>query len=492
MINYKFYYLKLKFGINFLQQKSEIKLKSKVWRRYRKITILRKDLRSVWFLPARPWEISIPYTKTRNTWLDNAYGQYKTLSKKKSLNFLNTLFGRILLNSYEKTYNNMPHLKTTYQQRLDYYKLVTAKYSFYAPWQKEIFKLYQNLAHSWYYDNLRNQIKESGQINTNPNKTNFLKKLYQLYWIRDSKEPWLSPLIFKRGLISSMLEIKRKANKENSQEMKIYARLKNPLQTKRFRLYQRYEKLVYNAWVQGRSKPKKIARTYQIMTKIVSSFYGQLKQKQLKKIWSRTRKKKSRLESHGDNFFATFERRLDVLVYRLNFAPTILWARRLIWEGAIFVNDVEEIKNWSRMYHNFKIYTYPLKLRDPKQLYCINYWNPVKWYSKSKFFLNPIFKENYIVQPSELIQYNPGANNNIFKMHPFLFQRGIKKNILTSTSSSEYWRWKTRSKLDLQIGKQAQEIIQPNIAYLTFNPRHRDLDNNYDRIKEYFLNWVVL
>lgn len=348
------------------------------------------------------------------------------------------------------------------------------------------------MAHSWWYDNLRNHVRESERKNVNLNKSNFLKKLYQLYWIRDAREPWLSPLIFKRGLISSVLEIKRKENRASFQDMKIYTRLKNPLQTKRFRLYQQYEKLVYNTWVQGRSKPKKIARTYQIMTKIVSAFYGQLKQKQLKKIWSKTRKKKSRLESHNDSFFATFERRLDVLVYRLNFAPTILWARRLIWEGAIFVNNLEEIKNWSHMYFNFKKYTFPLKLRDPKKLYCSYFWNPVKYYSKSKFFLEPVLNESYMVQPSEIIQYNPGANNNLFKIHPFLFQRGVKKNTLVLTSSTEYWRWRTKSKLDLQIGKQRQEITQTNTAFLTFHPQHMDLDNSNDRIKEYFLNWVVL
>lgn len=491
LVNYKFYYLKLNFGKNFLEQKVKLNFNFKCWRRYKKISVLRKELKSKWFIPTAHWELASPDTSLRSTWLTTAYDQFKIIPKKKSKNFLKTLFGQLLLESHKKTYNKSnKKILTTQQHRLDYYKLVTAKDSFYDSWQREIFKIFQSSAHSWLYDNLRNQIKDSDQ--TNKNKINFFKKLYQLYWVRDLREPWLSPLIYKRGFFSSMLEIKRKHNKDVFQDMKVYTRLKNPQQTKKFRLYQHYDKLIYNSWVQGRSKRKKIARTYQIMAKIVSAFYGHLKQKQMKKIWSKTRRKKSCFESHNDSFFAQLERRLDVLVYRLNYAPTILWARRLIWEGAIFVNNLEEIKNWNQMYSSFKIYTFPLKLRDPKRLYDTKYWNPVRWYAKSKFFLEPIFNENYIVQPSEIIQYNPGANNNLFKIHSFLFQKGIQKNILTTTPLSEYWKWKTKSKQTIQLGKYRQEITQTNSAYLTFNPQHTDLDHKNDRIKEYFLNWVVL
>lgn len=489
LINSKVCFSKIKYRKYNFQYKLKVKIKRKVWRRYKKISLLRKDLRSICFpiLKFKPWEIPLPNTTIRSSWLEKAYDQYKSMAKNKSYSFLKTLVGHLLLNSHKETYNNIRWVIAS--ELWKRYRFARVKISFDSAWQREVIKMSQSLCHSWWYDNLRHHVKESTRNTLNT--SGLLKKLYQLFWIRDLREPWLSPLIFKRGLFSTMLQIKRKQNKETVQEMKLYTRIRGPMQTKRFRLYQQYEKLVYNPWMKGKLKTKKMARTYQIVGKIVSTFYGRLNRRQFQKIWKKTRKKKSSFHSHNDIFFSTFERRLDVLVYRLNFAPTILWARRLIWEGAIFVTNPEELHDWIQIYSNLKVHAFPLKLRDPKKLYYNECWIPIEWYSKPKFFLDPIQNENYLVQPNEIVQYNPAATPNKFKVHPFLYQKGIQKNFLSLTPQTEYWRWRTKSILELQLGKSRQDITQTNAVFLTFDPQHADLENREDRIKERFLSWVI-
>jgi hypothetical protein len=77
-----------------------------------------------------------------------------------------------------------------------------------------------------------------------------------------------------------MYETKCKENKEITQDVKIYSRLKNPLRTKRFSLYKSYDKLICRFGTKGKFNLKKKSRAYQIITKIFSPFYGGLTHKQ--------------------------------------------------------------------------------------------------------------------------------------------------------------------------------------------------------------------
>lgn len=139
-----------------------------------------------------------------------------------------------------------------------------------------------------------------------------------------------------------------------------------------------------------------------------------------------------------------------------------------------------------------KLYTFPLKLRDPKKIYSQTYWAPAKWYSKGKFFLTPIRNEAYTVNPEDIVQYNPLANLSNNKIQPFLFKKGLNKNVLRGVEPIEYWYWQNKSKHIITLGKNQQEIDQGNTFYLLFNSKYTDLANKQDRIKELFLNWITL
>jgi hypothetical protein len=472
-MNSKWFFQNLNNQKHFLQKKKKLKFKFKFWRRYKKLISIRYKNRAIpSVIRHRSWETPFPNTEKRINWLTQGYEKYQLMSKKKSYQFFKGLFGYILLKSYKK---------------LTKFK---ASNLFMLSWQKEMLNLSNSLAQAWWYENIRNQIKESEQLTITHRAP--IKHLSHLFWTEDIRKPWLSPLIFKRGLINAMLEPRTKENKDEIQQRKIYKRFKSPTQTKKFNLYQWYENLLSKKWLIQKHRKKKIARFYQIITKVVSPFYGHLKKKQFKRIWHKNKKIKSYWQTQSDNFFATFERRLDILVYRLNYAPTILWARRLIWEGAIFVSNFEEMTNWSQMYSHLKIYNFPLRLRDPKNIYCYTYWNPSRNYSKNKFFLEPIIKENYKVKLNEIIQYNPHANNNLYKIKTSLFQKGIQKNTLIGNSKIDSYNWKRKAPTHFHLGIEKQEILQTNTSLLIFNPQYNDLTNKQDRIQESFLNWIIL
>jgi hypothetical protein len=490
--NSEFYYWKLNYNSYFLSKKSNLKYKFRFWKKYKRITYLRRNLKTHWSPGSKikPWDLPFPDTTQRNSWLENAYEKYHYISKKKSHDFLKDIFGNLLLSSHQQTYifKNQFYQKKNFANSLQTQTFTTP---IQMSWEKNISKFFLCLKFSWWYSYLRSQ-RSLSSIKSNLHVFTNFQKLYQLYWLRDLREPWLTPLIFKKNLFSNMFEIKRQENRDTSQDMKIYTRLKNPLRTKRFQLYYQYDKLICRTGAKGKIRNKKKARIYQIMAKVISGFYGRSTRKQFSTLWYKTKKKKSFFESHNDIFFKKFESRLDILIYRLNYAPTILWARRLIWEGAIFISNSIQLKNWNKFYGNLKRYAFPLQLKDPSQIYCKTYWKPSIWYSKYKFFIEPIRNENYIVHVNDIIQYNPLANNFHFKMQPYLLQKGITENILLETQPIKYWFWQNKSKRNLHLGTNQQDLLQVNASYLVYSPQHRYLERRQDRIKESFLNWIIL
>lgn len=146
--------------------------------------------------------------------------------------------------------------------------------------------------------------------------------------------------------------------------------------------------------------------------------------------------------------------------------------------------------NWTQTHYTSKIYNFPLKLRDPKNLYISIYWSPQTHYSKLNYILYPILKENYLVKQNEMIQYNNLSHLTSFKAHSFLYQKGITSNLLPTISCTNTWSWQHKSKICLQIGKFKQETTQPTNTVLLFVPNYNDQTVKTDRIKERFLNWV--
>jgi small subunit ribosomal protein S4 len=68
----------------------------------------------------------------------------------------------------------------------------------------------------------------------------------------------------------------------------------------------------------------------------IKAHYGRITETQLKNIFDLAKK------THGNaanNFISLLERRLDMVVYRLNFAPTIFTARQLVSHKHITVNE---------------------------------------------------------------------------------------------------------------------------------------------------------
>jgi ribosomal protein S4 len=116
----------------------------------------------------------------------------------------------------------------------------------------------------------------------------------------------------------------RKENKFRPSKIRFYLRHKNPRYEKRNRLYQRNTKLLANFRQRNRIRADKAARIKQIAGKILRPFYGHLRFKQMTKLVKKSRSLKSNFISRNEILLNHLENRLDVVVYRLNFAPSIL------------------------------------------------------------------------------------------------------------------------------------------------------------------------
>jgi len=67
----------------------------------------------------------------------------------------------------------------------------------------------------------------------------------------------------------------------------------------------------------------------------IKAHYGRIKEHQLKAVFTLAKKMKG---NTADNFISLLERRLDMVVYRLNLAPTIFAARQLVSHKHVMVN----------------------------------------------------------------------------------------------------------------------------------------------------------
>ena len=130
--------------------------------------------------------------------------------------------------------------------------------------------------------------------------------------------------MFKRALYEGFGERLRKENKFQSLKIKPYLRHKNPRREKRNRLYHRNNILLSNFRQRFRIRANKAARIKQIAGKILRPFYGNLRQKQMRGILKKSRTRKSKYVTSNEMVLSHFENRLDVVIYRLNLAPTIL------------------------------------------------------------------------------------------------------------------------------------------------------------------------
>jgi small subunit ribosomal protein S4 len=69
----------------------------------------------------------------------------------------------------------------------------------------------------------------------------------------------------------------------------------------------------------------------------LKGYYGDITEKQFKKNYIEAARMKG---DTGQNLIGLLERRLDAVIYRAKFAPTIFAARQLVSHGHVFVNGV--------------------------------------------------------------------------------------------------------------------------------------------------------
>ena len=106
--------------------------------------------------------------------------------------------------------------------------------------------------------------------------------------------------------------------------MKPYLRSKNPRSEKKNLLYKRVTYLLKNFRKRFRIQASKFARIKQLTQKMLNPFYGHLRLKQITQLVKKSKKIKSPVLSRNEVLLSHLENRLDVVVYRLNLAPSIL------------------------------------------------------------------------------------------------------------------------------------------------------------------------
>ena len=70
----------------------------------------------------------------------------------------------------------------------------------------------------------------------------------------------------------------------------------------------------------------------------LKGYYGNISEKQFKRTYQEASKMKG---DTGQNLIGLLEQRLDMVVYRAKFAPTIFSARQIVSHGHIYVNGVK-------------------------------------------------------------------------------------------------------------------------------------------------------
>jgi ribosomal protein S4 len=165
--------------------------------------------------------------------------------------------------------------------------------------------------------------------------------------------PWLNPILYKKRLY--------RFSKEN-----VYLRLKRPNLHKRNKIYFNYTRILFNKWNPS-IKKQRYFYLKTILSKIILAVYGHLRLKQFKKLVKSNNRIKPKHNTRLSYLLSRFERRLDVLVYRMNIAPTIQWSRELIRLGMITVDSVVTQKP-HYLVNNFSLVQYVCNKKHKNRL----------------------------------------------------------------------------------------------------------------------------
>ena len=471
-----------------------------IWTSQKRLRFLRRQKKSK--LPAiffEPWKKVILHPTRKQHFLNAQYNRYKNLRLKDRLDFFQTYIGKMLLATEihsqrvykDSWYPKRYFLKDYKRRKKRWQRYLNSNFEtkdqslwktrfFFSNWQKK----------SWWYENLvqkRAKPQSAKKFALTRPATAF-----QLHWKQRKKEPWKEILLFRRALYAGFGERLRKENRFRSLKMKPYLRRKNPRSEKRNQLYQRTAFLLANYKYHYRIFAKKHARIKQLVRKIIWPFHGHLRIKQMTNIYKKSQRIKSKMLSRNEIILSHFENRLDVVVYRLNLAPTILWARRLIQNGAIFVVSANNTTSWERMHASLKKIAFPLKLRDPKKLYSTSLWTyPAKHWATFRFLSSPQKKISYLLQAGDLIQCASGNSLHQFKTKAQLWHKPIPTHLLTKKQVRFFWEKRSQKLNQRLYNTWEQPTEHLNAAVFLHAPRFADL-NTKDRIKESFFRWTML
>jgi small subunit ribosomal protein S4 len=93
----------------------------------------------------------------------------------------------------------------------------------------------------------------------------------------------------------------------------------------------------YGPGEHGQGRKKKSDYGIQLYAKQkIKGYYGNITEKQFHKIYKEADRKKG---DTGENLVQLLERRLDTIIYRMKFAPTVFSSRQLINHGHVLVNN---------------------------------------------------------------------------------------------------------------------------------------------------------
>lgn len=180
-------------------------------------------------------------------------------------------------------------------------------------------------------------------------------KFYQKYmssffqaWNIDEKRQhgaWLEHLLFPKSLYFTQIKSLMRTTKRQKDETIFLNKItrwrrRKPLQfTKKKKFYKEYMKLAHNKWNVS-VKLENMFRIHQLLQKILLAAYGHIKKRQFRYIWKKKQFKKSILFPSFDTGLKCFEQRLDVILLKINFAPSIYISKLLIEMYCISVNNI--------------------------------------------------------------------------------------------------------------------------------------------------------
>lgn len=492
-------------GTHFDERSTKLKLNFVQKKKYRRLKLLRTKLLSK--LPKTVFRTPGRYTKPyanltpKQRWLTNKYVWLKIKSAKRKgfdIDFFKTILGTQFLIAHQTSRNALMRggryrneIIPRVLKGLQYFTLTGRN------WAR---KFQGDQKRAWYYTNLVYPKKLPYYFQSSSVTKSFPYNKFKENWRKRARYPWLHSLVSKRLLYSGFLTSERRELKW-LQKFSWIPLLRNKLAIfeKKNKLYFHRKRLLYRGDNREVIRTNKKARIKQILLKSTLPFYGHLRQKQFNRIKEKARSKKSQALSREDIQLGYLERRLDVVVYRLNLAPNIFWARKLILDGSIFVSpsNINQNKEFEKMYAYYKQNAYPLKLRDPQNLYRKTPWNnsfskdfksPI--YTKLKFLLEPLRNINHLTSPGDVILCAPGALNGQYKSNKVLWQKPIPTHLLSYSNLTET-KTKLKSRSNELDSFARKEQTTTNAGVVIFYPTFADLHKK-DRIQRSFLRWMSL